>query len=376
MIHLDEKFVVRGETIEDLATTIYRDITDKYNDRDYINARIMMSPKNETTEDINEYVMNLLPGEAKEILSADYVDTNQAAMYPTEFLNSIKLSSLPPHRLYLKQYASVILLRSLNPTHGLCNGTRSTIKAIFKHAIDAEIMTGNFCGKRVFLPRIKMIPSGLTESLAGSVNQFSLLMRNHIAMSLDMQVESILPIRSNRMVIVGSALGSYYATLEERLSHLFGNNFELFPVVGDANCLYRALAHIIFGTETTYEHLKFQLIHRFRSSPLHKYNVMKMLHYSSEEDLNSHLNLISNPNEWGTDVVLAILGSLSQIDILVVNATHTNPSMWGVNTIYVHDTSSTTTQSNPVFCGQKLGVVLHRLHNKEQLYHFDPFYYN
>ena len=103
MIHLDEKFVVRGETIEDLATTIYRDITDKYNDRDYINARIMMSPKNETTEDINEYVMNLLPGEAKEILSADYVDTNQAAMYPTEFLNSIKLSSLPPHRLYTKQ---------------------------------------------------------------------------------------------------------------------------------------------------------------------------------------------------------------------------------------------------------------------------------
>ena len=212
------------------------------------------------------------------------------------------------------------------------------------------------------LPFSRIDHTGLTESLAGSVNQFSLLMRNHIAMSL-----------GNRMVIVDSALESYYATLEERLSHLFGNNFELFPVVGDGNCLYRALAHIIFGTETTYEHLKFQLIHRFRSSPLHKYNVMKMLHYSSEEDLNSHLDIISNPNEWGTDVVLAILGSRSQIDILVVNATHTNLSMWGINTIYVHDTSSTTTQSNPVFCGQKLGVVLHRLHNKDNfiiLIHF------
>ena len=109
MIHLNEKFVVRGETIEDLAITIYREITDKYYDPDYINARIMKSPKNETTEDINEYVMNLLPGEDKEILSADSVDTNQVAMYPTEFLNSIKLSSLPPHRLYLKLYASVIL---------------------------------------------------------------------------------------------------------------------------------------------------------------------------------------------------------------------------------------------------------------------------
>ena len=47
-----------------------------------------MSPKNETTADKNEYVMNLHPGEAKEILSADSVDKNQAAMYPTEFVNS------------------------------------------------------------------------------------------------------------------------------------------------------------------------------------------------------------------------------------------------------------------------------------------------
>ena len=44
-------------------------------------------------------------------------------------------------------------------------------------------------------------------------------------MSLDMQVEPILPIRSNRMVIVDSTLKGYYATLEERRSHLFGNNF-------------------------------------------------------------------------------------------------------------------------------------------------------
>ena len=65
------------------------------------------------------------------------------------------------------------------------------------------------------LPVSRIDHTGLTESLAGSVNQFSLLMRNHIAMSLDMQVESILPMRSNRMVIVDSALESYYATLEK-----------------------------------------------------------------------------------------------------------------------------------------------------------------
>ena len=45
IIHIDERFIVRGETIEDLSTTKYRDIKEKYNDRDYMNARIMMSPK-------------------------------------------------------------------------------------------------------------------------------------------------------------------------------------------------------------------------------------------------------------------------------------------------------------------------------------------
>ena len=91
--------------------------------------------------------------------------------------------------------------------------------------------------------------------------------------------------------------------------------------------------------------------------------------------MDNHLDLISNANEWGTDVVLAILGSIAEIDVLVVNGTHTNPNMGRVDAIYAHDTLSSTTQSYSVFSGHKLGVVLHRLHNVEELYHFDPFYY-
>ena len=80
-------------------------------------------------------------------------------MYPTEFLNSITLASLPPHRLYLKKYASIILLRSLDPTQGMCNGSRLTIIEISSNVIDAEIATGTHFGNRVFIPRIVMIPS-------------------------------------------------------------------------------------------------------------------------------------------------------------------------------------------------------------------------
>ena len=104
------------------------------------------------------------------------------------------------------------------------------------------------------LPFSQVQKTGLTESPTGSANQFSTIIRNHIAMTLDMELQPILSFRNNRMAIVDSTLQDYYALLEARLSHLFGHNVKLCPVTGDGNCLYRALAHIIFGTEALYEH--------------------------------------------------------------------------------------------------------------------------
>ena len=158
MIYLDSKYVVRSQTIADLADTIYGDIKDKYNDRDYITSHIMMSPKKETTEHINDYVMSQLPEEAHVLLSVDSVEPNQAPLYPTEFLNSITPTGLPSHRLLLREFASIILLRSLDPTQGMCNGSRFSVRALLNHVMDAEIGTGVHRGKRDFISQILMIP--------------------------------------------------------------------------------------------------------------------------------------------------------------------------------------------------------------------------
>ena len=48
----------------------------------------------------------------------------------------------------------VMLLRNLNQMDGLCNGTRLIITKLFDRLIEAEILTGNNIGKKVYIPRI------------------------------------------------------------------------------------------------------------------------------------------------------------------------------------------------------------------------------
>ena len=65
---------------------------------------------------------------------------------------------MPLHRLFLKKYASIILLRNIDPTDGLCKCARLIVREFSIGIIDAEIATGVQKGKRVFIPRIILAP--------------------------------------------------------------------------------------------------------------------------------------------------------------------------------------------------------------------------
>ena len=47
-----------------------------------------------------------------------------------------------------------MLLRNINPSIGLCNGTRLIIIELGVKIIEAIILTGSYCGTKVFIPRI------------------------------------------------------------------------------------------------------------------------------------------------------------------------------------------------------------------------------
>ncbi len=50
----------------------------------------------------------------------------------------------------------ILLLHNFNESIGLCNGMRLIVKRLGQRVIEAEIITRNNVGKRVFIPHIIM----------------------------------------------------------------------------------------------------------------------------------------------------------------------------------------------------------------------------
>lgn len=68
-------------------------------------------------------------------------------------------SGLPHHELKLKVGTVVMLMRNLNQTLGLCNGTRMMVTKCLSQCVECEVICGSFVGTRHFIPRMDLCPS-------------------------------------------------------------------------------------------------------------------------------------------------------------------------------------------------------------------------
>jgi hypothetical protein len=169
-----------GDHLGDIVRATYPDILEGMKDPTFFQNRAILAPTLEIVERVNNYVMDLMPGEEREYLSCDTVckcdeDVGiDRRWITTEFLNDIKCSGMPNHKLHLKVGVPVMLLRNVDVSSGLCNGTRLTIASLGKNIISANVVSGSHCGEVVYITRMNLVPSDANVSITFQRRQFPL----------------------------------------------------------------------------------------------------------------------------------------------------------------------------------------------------------
>lgn len=151
--------------LEVLCQSVFPNFANTFQELDNLKGTAILTPRNETVDDINDYLLSKVPGLAKEYLSADSIGHDEAQIdggyemsYPLEYLNSLEFPGLPAHRLCLKVGVPIMLLRNLNQKEGLCNGTRLIVTHLGNRVIEAEILSDTKEKKKVLIPRIILSP--------------------------------------------------------------------------------------------------------------------------------------------------------------------------------------------------------------------------
>ncbi|XP_027102944.1 uncharacterized protein [Coffea arabica] len=149
-------YTEKEESLNRLLESVFPDLIAYLKDPYSMINRCVLAPKNTSVDEINDMLIRRFPRNLHVYVSSDRtVDPRHQGDYE-DFLNSQNPKSLPPHKLLLKENCPIMLMRNLNPTEGLCNGTRLICRELRQNTICAEIAFGHHQGKRIFLPKIPM----------------------------------------------------------------------------------------------------------------------------------------------------------------------------------------------------------------------------
>ena len=165
-IQVPHNIICQDNSINSLIDHIYPGIQQGEKDDQHFLDRSILACTNDIIKNINSQLLDMFPGEKHQLLSADSVEFDDPAMnnhqpYSMEFLNSLVSGSLPLAHLHLKVGCPIMLLRNLDPSKGLCNGTRLRVSHIKRWVLKCTIISADpkFASHVVYIPRITLAPT-------------------------------------------------------------------------------------------------------------------------------------------------------------------------------------------------------------------------
>jgi len=156
------RYIRPVSTVDQLCDQLYPQslLNDAVYSHGALIGRAILAFRNETVNDFNESLVDNMPGEEHRFEAVNNVevpeDAAEAEPFAVEYLQCIRMASIPPSCLKLKIGAPIILLHNLSPHEGLCNGTRIRVLGIRRTCLQVAIIGRKMDGKICLLPRIKL----------------------------------------------------------------------------------------------------------------------------------------------------------------------------------------------------------------------------
>ena len=164
-IDIDKSLICQSlvDPLERVVEAAYGEINKPMSSQPSYTDKAILTPRNETVDEINAYIISRTDGVSKDYFSSDNFELSDTTsdqnntLYAVEYLNSLEFSGLPSHKLTLKVGSPVMLLRNINQKKGLCNGTRMILTYVGDRVLKAKIITGSHIGEEVLIPRIVLL---------------------------------------------------------------------------------------------------------------------------------------------------------------------------------------------------------------------------
>ena len=103
--------------LKKVVDAVYGEVNKLINSQTFYIDKVILTPRNETVDEINAYTFSQTDGVSRDYFSSDSFEISDTTsdqndtLYAVEYLNSLEFSGLSSHKLTMKVGASVMLLR-------------------------------------------------------------------------------------------------------------------------------------------------------------------------------------------------------------------------------------------------------------------------